>query len=507
MLSLLARPAIVLLLVLPWIQPLSAGPSRNAWPWLVSMACLGSLLLLRRYWRAELLASATLLAALISCLIALIQYLGWASYGSPWMVSIGPGEGAGNLRQRNQFASLTALGLVSLAYLHTVRRDGGQRRLTGLTVFALPMLAIGHATTGSRSGLLAWALIVTAGMLWYWQRQRRIALLLGLGMTLYLLTSLYLPAVLQWTLGLQGLSSPCTATACDALTRLMTSANDSRLTLWRNVWTLILQRPWTGWGWNELDYAHYMTLFEGPRFMEKLGNAHHLPLHLAVEIGLPLALGLSVAVLAAFWYARPRERSPNEQVAAWAALLVIGLHSLLEYPLWYGPFQITALFAVLGLWRGIRPGQTEAQPTPKTRHRDALINGSALVLLLGTAVVAFDYHRVSQIYLPAAQRHSLYRSDPLQHAQGSWFFQGHAQFAKLALSPLTADNASEQLQLAQELLHHSPEPLVIERLLNSAELLGETQIPNLHSQRYRAAYPLPYALWMEAQRRTHSLRR
>ncbi len=493
----------MLLLVLPWIQPLSTGPSRNAWPWLISMACLAGLLLLRHHWHPQLLARATLTAALISSGIALIQYLGWASFWQPWIAPIGPGEGSGNLRQRNQLASLTALGLISLAYLHSIRREGRERLLPALTVLALLALAIGHASTGSRTGLLAWALIVAAGVFWYGPSQKAVGLLLGLGMALYLLAGLFLPAVLEWVLALQGLSSPCAA-ACDALTRLVTSGNDSRLTLWGNVWTLILQKPWTGWGWNELDYAHYITLFEGPRFMEKLDNAHNLPLHLAAELGLPLALGISATTLVALWYARPREQSPDEHWAAWACLLVIGLHSLLEYPLWYGPFQITTLFAVLGLWRGARLGQIEVQGAAQTRYRRPLIDGAALALLLGTAVAAFDYHRVSQIYLPAAQRHSLYRSNPLQHAQGSWFFQGHARFAQLALSPLTAENADEQLQLARQLLHHSPEPLVIERLLDSAKMLGDVQILSLHSQRYQAAYPAPYALWLERQHRQES---
>ena len=45
--------------------------------------------------------------------------------------------------------------------------------------------------------------------------------------------------------------------------------------------------PWLGWGWGELDYAHYATLYDGPRFCDILDNAHNLPLHLAVELGIP----------------------------------------------------------------------------------------------------------------------------------------------------------------------------------------------------------------------------
>jgi hypothetical protein len=64
----------------------------------------------------------------------------------------------------------------------------------------------------------------------------------------------------------------------------------SRTTLWSNVLELIGQKPWFGWGWGRLDYAHYITLFDGPRFCDILDNAHNLPLHLAVELGVPVAL-------------------------------------------------------------------------------------------------------------------------------------------------------------------------------------------------------------------------
>ena len=85
----------------------------------------------------------------------------------------------------------------------------------------------------------------------------------------------------------------------------------SRLLLWRNVIDLIARHPWAGWGWGELKFAHYSTLYAGPRFVEILDNAHNLPLHLAVELGIPAALlvcgGFGWLVLAARpWREHPR---------------------------------------------------------------------------------------------------------------------------------------------------------------------------------------------------------
>jgi hypothetical protein len=305
----------------------------------------------------------------------------------------------------------------------------------------------------------------------------------------------------------RGAASPCAGGPCNAIERLADTGNDSRIALWRNVLELIALRPWTGWGWGELDYAHYVTLFGSPRFSDKLDNAHNLPLQLAVELGLPAAGLICIALWVLLWRARPWRESQPWRQAAWLVLAVIGLHSLLEYPLWYGPFQIATVLCACGLyWHG-RSGRPADGPTPQqpasepahSAYRQRAWDALAAALLLAAAVVAFDYHRVSQIYLPAAQRHSAYRMQALAHAQASWFFQGHARFAQLALTPLSADNAAEQLRLAQWLLHHSPEPLVIERLLDAAALLGDERTQAFHAARYQAAYPGDHARWLRRQ--------
>lgn len=491
----LASLGLQLLFIIPWIQPLSAGPSRNTWPWLISAACLAALLLLRRYFRPQVLAQAALGAALISCAFALLQYFGWAGHVSPWVVAVGPGEGVANLRQRNQFADLTAIGLVALAYLFA-RADAQPRRWL-LAGPALLLLAAGHASSASRTGLLAWVLVLL-GTLWFcWRSQRAVVGLVASALLLYLCASALLPTALEAVLANRGLSSPCAGGACSAIERLGATGSDSRWALWRNVLSLIAQRPWTGWGWNELDYAHYITLFEGPRFSDKLDNAHSLPLHLAVELGLPLALLILLVLLLMVWRARPWAETQAWRQAAWGVLAVIGLHSLLEYPLWYGPFQIAFILCAGSLWLVPRRGQLAAMPTAQQPHRP--LDALALALLLATGVLAYDYHRVSQIYLPPSQRSLGYREQPLQHARASWFFRSHADFASLTLTPLRADNAAEQLRMAEALLHYSPEPVVIERLLDSAALLGDQTRLELHSRRYQAAYPQQHAQWLQRQ--------
>lgn len=480
-----------LLLILPWVHPVSNGPAPNAWPWLVSAACLAGVLLLRQHLRVTQALQALLVAALISSAMAVAQYAGLA-HQLPGVWPVGPGEAFGNLRQRNQFGSLTALGLACLLGLQAATAtDPMRRRRQGLGAWlALGLLALGNAASQSRTGFLAWVLVA---LLWAWfcARHLRPGLRLALAaLPLVLLLAVLLP----WLLQAWGAGPGCPPAACGVLGRLAQSGEDSRLLLWRNVLSLIAQRPWTGWGWGELDYAHFITLFEGPRFTEKLGHAHNLPLHLAVELGLPVALLACAGVLVSVMRARPWAETDALRWTAWAVLAVLALHSLLEFPLWYGPFQITLLLAVAFLWRS-RPGKRPAAPSPAWAWPEV-----AAVGLLGlVAVLSLDYLRVSQPFLPPAQRSAYLSGHPLAQAQAAWWFRQEAGFATLVLTPLHAGNAEAIRTLALEQLHHSPEPVVIEKLLDSAALLGLRSELAFYARRYQAAYPAAHAHWLARQ--------
>src|SRR5512133_2567338 len=105
---------LVALLVLPWLSPYTSGQTPNAWPWLISACCAVLLWLFWRGLNVRLIATAWVLAATVSAVIGLVQYFGLASALSPWISQTQAGEAFANLRQRNQFATLTSIGLVAL---------------------------------------------------------------------------------------------------------------------------------------------------------------------------------------------------------------------------------------------------------------------------------------------------------------------------------------------------------------------------------------------------------
>lgn len=441
-----------------------------------------------------MIASTWLLAALLSACIGLTQYFGYAKYFIGWMHVTGLGDAFANLRQRNQFATLISLGLLALLWLASqpLSPRGGVRKVAHWWFIpALGLLALGNATSSSRTGMLQWCLILALSVLWAPARQWRSVWLSAWALAAYGVSTLALPMVLEaWTGTPSG----------GLLARFAEESGcGSRRVLWSNVLHLIAQKPWFGWGWGELDYAHFVTLYPNERFCDILDNAHNLPLHLAVELGLPVAfvsMGLFI-----WWVLRNRpwaEQHPVRQMA-WAVLAVIGLHSLLEYPLWYGPFQLAVGLCILILWR---TRQVSAAPlevdhlSPVSTTKLRVIEWIAVcVCLAALAAAAWDYWRISQLYKLPADRMAAYKDNTYEKVRKTWFFQDQVQFAELTTVPLERSNALQHYAQAQHLLHFSPEPRVIEAAIESAVMLGKDDEALYYLQRYKAAFPEAHAAW------------
>ena len=460
-------------MVLPWVAPWSPGPQANTVPLLVSWACIGGLLVLGQSLRPLDIARAWAIAALISSVMGLLQYFGAAENFSPWVFMSSPGEASANLRQRNQLATLLAIGVLAVLWWQA------QGLKTRHALWMLATLAIGHAATASRTGLLHMLLICGLVVLWSYRSRletSRLSVPLGFGaMAIYLLANWTLPWALNAVAG-QDIS--------DALSRMGHDEGcGSRRVLWANVLELIGQKAWTGWGWDELKYAHYITAYSGgpeQRFCNILGNAHNLPLHVAFALGIPVAIGLGLWLLWGLARARPWMSPKPTQQLAWSVLAVIGLHSLLEFPLWYGPFQMAVCLCgvlLLGPSLGLKRGASRGLQ---------LAGGMVLVIV---CMVGADYVRARQIYMPAAQRWSVWREDPLGAARSSWFFKRSATFAEVTTTNITPENAAWVLANSQELLHYSPEAKVVRQLILSAHRLGRQDLVALHAARWQAAFP------------------
>ena len=426
------------------------------------------------------LVAGLLAAAVVSALLGVLQYLGLARELSPWVNQPLKGDAFANLRQRNQFASLTSLGLVALLgwVAARVKAQSMTTRCWTVTFVLLNVLAAGVACSVSRTGAVQWVLVGVLVAVWAWHSAKQDAAfgkaLVGLALAAPVLVAVW--SVLMPWLALQTTGE----WGASMILRVTGQAQDyaacgGRRVLWTNVLALIAQHPWLGWGWGETDYAHFMTGYSSLRFCDMLDNAHDFPLHLALELGVPFAV--AVMALVGVWVLRRtpwREQHPW-RVMAWCLMVVLGLHSLLEYPLWYGPFQMTLGFAIGILWAAPdAPAREEAQEGPML---------VAALLFIGCLYAAWDFNRVGQIYRQAALRDAAYRDNPLHHAKQSWLFRNQAEFAELTTQAVTPDNAAELYPQALRLMHYSPEERVVQRVIDSGKLLGHAEHAHELTQR------------------------
>lgn len=401
-----------------------------------------------------------LAAAMVSTVIAGLQYCGLLREPFallPWLHASPNEEAYGQLRQRNQFGSLMSLGLAAWLYL---AQTGGPRHAgrwwAGLSLL---VLTVGAAMSASRTGALTWMGLCLLALVWppvqastlHASHTRRsvgmawVGFVVLCGLLPILVSSLNTVELPKISVFQRLASQPEGLGACE-----------SRLVLWRHVLELSWQRPWLGWGWGELDLAHATQAVTGERFCSQLGHAHNLLLHAAVEWGWPLALLGLGAVMGWIWRHPPWHARSPEAILGWSWLGVIGLHSGLEFPLWYGPFQLVAGLA-LGLVM-LRPAAEQA--TPRSNRGAALMQGTLALWLTGTLWASWDYHRVSQVFLPASQRSPACRIHPADCLdEVVWFHQGR-DFAQLSQGRDRLDAVQAQA-LARRVAHFAPEPWVL----------------------------------------------
>lgn len=333
-------------------------------------------------------AWALVVAAVFNGLVGLVQVYWPEQTGTTWMAFPGAlGIAHGNLRQPNHLSLLLNWGIAGAAGLVQL---GRLRASVGAALVAF--MALGITLSGSRAGLVELALLVLWGV-----TDRRLApavrRVLVSGLVVY-----------GATLAVVRMVPPAGEEAAGAMLRLEHNAfgaasPNARANIWRSVGTLVQHHPWTGVGFGELNLAIALTP-DPQRATAYLDHAHNLPLHLAAELGLPLATAIGVALLWAMWKAwcEVRRRQGAEWVASAGALAMVVIvlaASMVEYPLWYAYFLLPAAFA-WGLALGSTSSPEAAAPVSSPRRARLL----GLLLVAGAAAAALDYTRVAAIYRP-----------------------------------------------------------------------------------------------------------
>ena len=217
--------------------------------------------------------------------------------------------------------------------------------------------------------------------------------------------------------------------------------SSSRFKIWSDTLSLIAQHPWLGVGFGEFNFAWSLTPFPH-RPVAFFDHTHNLPLQFAVELGLPLATLVLALLTYALWraYAAGRDASgPRASLlrAAFMMVLMMAVHSQLEYPLWYAYFLLPTAFA-FGLCLG--------GGTPRFSVRPLAF--AATLMLAGSLLSVLDYLRVVVIFAPPADAAPL--AERIASGQRSVFFAHHADYA----AATTAEHPSDAMPSFRVATHY-----------------------------------------------------
>jgi O-antigen ligase len=247
--------------------------------------------------------------------------------GADWVARIGYATRAGgNVAQPNQAAQLFVMAIVAAVYLRQAGRIGA-----AVTVGTLLLLAVGLASTQSRSGAVSLALVTG----WYLLRRRTLPRDDGVVPALVLL-------VAAW--GLFAAWYPAASAYWITLPEEVNLTTSGRLDIWRQLLGAVWLRPWFGWGVMQVAEAQNAIAHAYATVMAATFS-HNLFLDLALWLGLPAAL-LAVLMLARWLIVRvPRARGLDSCFCV-ALVLPFALQSMTEFPYAYTYLLLPAFFAL-----------------------------------------------------------------------------------------------------------------------------------------------------------------
>jgi O-antigen ligase len=402
---------------------------------------------------AQSFMAVLLIAGLLQAASIWLQMFQLESWLNPWLNKSAsfPRQG-GFLSQPNLCASLMVGAIVSLVFLHP---EEGQHsaRPQPWRLFAMGFMMLAVYATSSRTGYLE--LLLVSGLLAL-VRQRLNISWVWVALIVWQLTAIGVGEVLAS----YGLMS---GQLLDDSRKAVEASGSHRLRILSDVWLVIQQHPLMGVGWRQLQVAEVLT----PGIMEPVDHAHNLFAQIQVELGI---LGtLSLLGFAAYWLfkKRPWQNANGPELAMVCIVMILGLHSMLEYPLWHAVFLFVFVFAF-----SLLPEDTYSVRLPLLSFKVL-----AAVLLVCVAWFYVDHRKA----LTAYERYSQNRSEQELIAANKTVWWNQLIFESiLSLDTPVNDQTREVIgRIAKENANIFSQSLFLNLPLLKVKILeGETAVAN-----------------------------
>jgi len=376
----------------------------------------------------------------------------------------------GFVGQPNNFADYLGIALLSIACLHA----RAALRFAPAALMAL-LVAAGMALSGSRTSWGYMAILLVLAPLFFRgdgpEPGRRFARLAALAFAVFVLVQVLNVSTDVFT-GPEGRPLSAGERFARYLEIPGAAERPIRIQFFLYAWLMFLSSPLLGVGFSEYAWRAFQIAADMPGVIPPGldRHSHNLVLQLLAETG--IAGLLCVLVPLASWLLRNSWRRLGSE-RRWAAgvLAVMGLHSMVEFPLWYSTFL--GLFALLfGL---LSPASAELR-------MNALRRGALVAVLAAASLVAGkalgDYRAFEQWFLrleAEGARGSLAEIkgvDALLAQQGDSLFAPYFERLLSAVLLVDEEGLHDKLALNSQVLRLYPVPSVVERQIELLALAG-----------------------------------
>lgn len=275
---------------------------------------------------ANVLAYMLLASGSLMILTQFIQALDWEVHFYPYVFDKGSNRLIGNIAQVNQAVFVEAMALAALPYLYYSRPKTVWR--TALYAVLALWLSIGFGFAASRGGLILGMAAVASAILFYQQAWRQRVLVA---------TVLFVLAIAGYLLGTY-LLNLWVEPEMSAISRWVEGNQNLRLSQLAQAWHAFSHNPLTGVGYGMIK-GHGIHNAEVIPWFTVGHHVHNIVGQIAAETGL-LGLTIFAGFLWLLWRNWQMRGMAAEQGLAYSVLLILGLYSFSEYPLWFLRFML-----------------------------------------------------------------------------------------------------------------------------------------------------------------------
>jgi len=426
------------------------------------------------------ITAACVVGGVLNVVAQLLQFFGAGNYSLSW-VSRATSSYYGNLAQRNHLATYLAWALIGVFYLYAKRTLRGY-----MAAMLIMVLLAGITLTASRMTWLQCCWIAASGAYLSWrmhpdQRPRRWQWVMLLPLA-YLVVTLTLPHVLQvWNL----------STGQTGLDRVQAQVWDgNRWLIYSQAWEIFKNNPVLGVGPGELWFNQFMLMDHYDHVLFAT-SAHNLIPDLLVTTGLVGLLSVTWMLLA--WFLRSRRAPVSlERICITLMLAVFGIHTLLEFPQWYGFFLFPAAFLLGCLETRFWIIQKRAAIFVGGAGIGAIV-GIALCITMWTQYVQLEKLYASTYYYnPRAKPADDARLKELDDYSTSSFFKAPAAFLLSWNLRLDDRDLTHKLQLSEQAMHYQAEANIVYRHIVLLGFAGQQERALFFLIRLKNAYPSEY---------------